>query len=429
MASNPLDPCSQISTIAADPSNKCDNSVPTSCSDLINLCLCQTDPPESPGNIDSKCVNDIITRPWAPPPPTNPGCNPLSISITNKQDDSGSVSPDNIKLKGSVNYVGKDPCLPELNLELITNPTFFRGGGAPVSRGWGVSYHSAPNINNFRILPEGCPNQNTYSDPQSYFANVPGADNFLPQPSSFDCNTPLDVCKYRRAWAEKFAPTGLIGPYLMKVYNWDVYKSVTIDGASIPYAWKYTLTKWADPTSGNDGFYDPPCHGLTAWPGYRAGYSNQNWEAVDALLPGLYGDVSGPPGLHRFTAYNIKENLNSFYSDFGATLSPGTDLLRAFRLGFLPQPILQETYVLMYGKVPWASLGYFINDNTGEPTQEHYDICNQCKINWFIDIPNAFMGQCPEGLTDGATAPNSMIPTRTVKSAGMFFGGIDVDRV
>jgi hypothetical protein len=411
-SNNPLDPVgfNYDRDVNIQAGSTCDQDS-LSCSDIINLCLCdipEIEPPVPPE--DARCVNDIIKRPWPPPPPANPGCNPVSINVTNRQDTSVAPS-ENIRLQGTVGYVGEDPCLPEINLELITNPDFRSGGANPIARGWGVGMYGIPNnptsIDRIRILPaEECPDSE-FNTPQDFLAEEPGAEHFLPD-SDLNCTTTLDVCEYRQAWALKVAHWGLIGPRLMEVDSYGISGQIEITviengqpkTETVDYAWSYKLVPANCIKSGNTCLEDA-CRGYPFGPYYQ----NQT---ENILL-----------GMEDFDAvYNIKENLGSGNIPM---LSPGVNLQFAVQSGLRPQPIQKGTQVLMYGWVPWTR-GDGAGNNAYDAEQ-----CS-CKIQWFIDVPNALAGQCrtddnPEGLT-------SMIPTRTVNSAGMFFGGaVDGARV
>jgi hypothetical protein len=406
-SNNPLDPVgfNYDRDVNIQAGSTCDQDS-LSCSDIVNLCLCnnpEIQPPVLPDN--AKCVNDIIKRPWPPPPPANPGCNPVSINVTNRQDTSVAPS-ENIRLKGTVGYVGEDPCLPEINLELITNPDFRSGGANPVARGWGVGRYGLPagNINLYRILPAAeCPDLR-FNTPQDFLAREPGAEHFLPQPD-LNCNTPLDVCKYRQAWADKMASWGLIGPRLVMIHDHVELKSTLISivengqfrSITVPFAWTYTVRAADCVVSGNVCHSSDICRGTPFGPFQGPNSTN--------LLTGMENFNS---------VYNIKENLVGY--EAVRVLSPGVNLQFAVQNGLMPQPIQRGSLVLMYGWVPWGN------------RSNNYNRCD-CEIQWFIDVPNALAGQCrtddnpDEGLA-------SMIPTRTVNSAGMFFGGaVDGARV
>lgn len=380
------------------------------CDSTINICLCNTtiEPPPAPE--EAKCVNDIIKRPWPPPPPANPGCNPFSVSVSSEQNIN--VTPEeNIRLEGEVNYVGNDPCLPELNLKLLVNPDFRSGGAAPIPRGWGIGIYGVPqnNLRLARITPDNTCSE--YNSPQEYLAKEPGAEHFIPVPT-MDCNTNLTdnaLCLYRQQWADKVAQYGLIGPRLMQITESSVIASVSLSrqvngqttNTLVPYAWEYQLVPVSGvkaggavrnansgPNSGNS-----QCAGLPFGP-FQGGTNN--------VLIGLNPST--------FKAYNIKENLGS---GLPRILHPGVNLQNAWESGLSPQPIEAGTQVFVYGWVPWGSI------------TNNFDRC-ECPIVWFFDVPNALAGEC---LTDSTQGLTSMIPTRTVRSAGMFFGGLDATRI
>lgn len=406
---NPLDPVefNYDRDVNLEAGSNCEDNYP-SCGELINLCLCnvpEITPPPSPDS--AKCVNDIATRPWPPPPPANPGCNPVSVNITNRQDTSVTPS-ENIRLEGNIGYVGEDPCLPEINLELVTNPDFRSGGANPVARGWGVGIHGLrpTNLSRIRIMPkEECePGKVEFSTPQEFMAEEPGAEHFLPV-DNMGCDTSLDACLYRRQWANKVAHWGLVGPRLARVARVitsinqttiQIQENGQFRDISVPYAWRYELVPVNCVIAGD------LCHANTGCEGYP------------------YGPIAGGPNIltnlspEVWEAYNIKENIDAVQN-----LSPGVNLRTAVQSGLYPQPIQENTLVMVYGWVPW---GGPVDDPNNSPLTK----CN-CEIVWFFDVPNALAGTCrTDSGTEGLA---SMIPMRTVTSAGMFFGGADVNRV
>lgn len=125
--------------------------------------------------------------------------------------------------------------------------------------------------------------------------------------------------------------------------------------------------------------------------------------------PGISGEVNG-----QFVVYNVKENIVTNQNG-DQILTPGVNLQYAVEAGLKPQPIAKGTPVMAYGWVPWGSRSITSDlPNGGEPEAR----CN-CHIVWFIDIPNALAGICASSQT---TAPISMLPSRKITSAGMFFG-------
>jgi hypothetical protein len=338
------------------------------CNSSISICPCPpsiTPPPSS-----SKCVNDLTNSPWPPPPPADVGCNPFNVSVTNRQDETASNT---ISLKGKVNYVGGDPCLPQLDLELLTSPNFFAGGGAPIVRGYGVTlYGKTPSVG---------PNCN-YENPQQFFANEPYAVTFIPKENNEICPQPAG-CELQKVYSRAAARFNIIGPILGKIVGRTASQSIMIENEEITYAWRYTWTPGNCVESGNT------CIG-----GCPVELPNES----SADLRGAQSD----------TCWNIKENLSDPFSS-SPQLNPGVHLKTAVKLGLKPQPIAYDTLVLIYGLVPdW---------NSGNN-------CN-CEINWFFDVPNALAGECKDPEEDEALQATSLLPSRKISSAGMFFG-VDV---
>jgi hypothetical protein len=403
--SNNLDPVPfQDPRITSGQNCSPDPDYPT-CSDLINICLCNPEIFPPPGSNSAKCVNDIIQRPWPPPPPANPGCNPFSVSVTSRQDTSVPVT-ENIRLAGEVKYIGNDPCLPELNLELLVNPDFRAGGGAPSARGWGISeYGHVGPWNTAAICPDSCCG---YSNPQQYLAEAAGAESFIPD-NDVDCNSQFDECEYKYKWAKKVARWNLIGPVLCEVTDFSPSETLTIqyigdDGQLIPprditVAWSYTLKLMSTIRSGNTSIPgNSACQGIPAIPNLES--------SSDNVITGAISET--------FQAYNVKENTDAEgpgpFSQLKMT--PGLDIISLEKTGFSVQPIMKKTLVLAYGWVPWNSLP------AGATPQEIASKCN-CEIKWFFDTPNAVAGSC--STTDLNTA-SSMLPSRTITSAGPFYG-------
>jgi len=364
MPTNPLDSCEVIPSIIDPGTNTCEDRPPSypTCQDLLNICLCDV-PIEPPPPSTTKCVNDITKRPWPTPPPANPGCNPFTVSITNRQDETASST---ISMRGKMNYVGGDPCLPQLDLELLTSQTFFSGGGSPSVRGWGSSLYGQIS----RICPESCCN---YQNPQQFFAEVPGAEAFYPE--QVNCSSTFNPCDFMIRYSNHVAKFNLIGPILGEIA---AHLNPINTYNNIATAWKYMWTPQNCVQAGNRCF--PNC---------------------GTMLPP--SQTSNLPGAGSNICYNIKENGLSI-------LTPGIDIMEAQSLGYLPVPIASGTQVLVYGWVPWTYA------------------CN-CEIVWFVDVPNALDGDCASGT--GNTSPlTSMLPTRNVTSAGMFFGSsINENRV
>lgn len=363
---NPLDQCNiSIRSVANSGTNTCTVRSPgyPSCSDLLDICFCEpniTDPPTG-----SKCVNTITSLPWMTPPPIDAGCNPFSMSITNRQDETANS---NISLKGKINYLGNDPCLPQLDLELVTSPTFFRGGGSPNVKGWGISYYGGI----FTVCPESCCD---YENPQEFFAEVHGAETFIPE--DINCSSILDQCRFKRIYAQQAPNFNLLGPILAEITENTVLN--TYDGE--PYAWRYRFSVANCVIAGN------MCM------------------SCSAALP--YSNAENLPGAENNVCYNIKENLD--YLTY-KLLTPGVDLDTAKELGLKPQPLAAGTQVLLYGWVPWARPG----------AQGQVGNCN-CEIVWFVDVPNALAGECEDAEAQQLEA-TSMMPARTINFAGEYYG-------
>lgn len=361
---NPLDQCSSVVSIIRPGTNTCAVTPPSypSCTDLLNICFCDRPiiPPPEP---ETKCVNDITKRPWPPPPPADPGCNPFTVSITNRQDETANS---NISLRGKVNYVGGDPCLPQLDLELLTSPTFFSGGGSPEVRGWGVSLYGRV----VGICPESCPNC-VYKNAQQFFAQEPGAAAFYPQ--NINCSSNYNTCDFLTSYARQVAKFNLIGPILGEIQGTAGVRG-TWNG--IPFAWEYN---WS------------PANCVIA--------GNQCVSCPSDLQPTYPNNL---PGTGSNRCYNVKENLSGFFNS--GILTPGVDLNITVELGLKPQPLAPSTQVLLYG---WVAYDPETSGGCG------------CPIVWFVDVPNALAGECEDNTQQAAS---SMLPTRNITSAGMFFG-------
>lgn len=398
-----------------------------SCEEAINICLCTPCLRPPPDSDSATCVNDIIKRPWPPPPPANPGCNPFSVFVTSRQDPTVPAT-ENIRLEGEVNYVGNDPCLPELKLDLLVNPDFRAGGAAPVARGWGISRAGVPvDLNRIRVFPNqiGGNDCTLFDTPQDFLANGVGAEGFLPV-SDLDCTTPFGNCdsadpaarrrflKYRQSWDNKITKWGLIGPKLARVVSSEpITEAVLVVGQrNIQYAWNYTVQVIDWNTIENDLFEDM---GHTS-----CNFSGGNLPKDDTMpggsspsnIPNLDGDGGG-----RYSKVkNIHETLTV---DGGVT-----------RLGYgapitdtdcpqIPLRIPKDSFILLYGAVPSA---YNFNSTADADLDAiTADQC-KCKIRWFFVAQNYLK-------TETTTTPEvgfSILPSRKVTSAGMFFG-IDTD--
>jgi hypothetical protein len=392
-----------------------------SCLDGIDICLCDI-PPNAPPPADSaQCVNDIIKRPWPPPPPANPGCNPFSVSVTSRQDPS--VPPgQNIRLDGKVSYIGNDPCLPELNLDLRVNPDFRAGGAAPIARGWGITRAGIPeNLSRIRVFPNqiGGDDCTLFDTPQDFLANAVGAEGFSPLPD-LNCNTPFGNCdhpdpavrrnylRYRQAWDNKIAKWGLIGPKLAKVVSAEpIHDAVfVVGGRQIQYAWKYTVEVigWRSVEDLFELLALDDC-----------GFSGDNLPKDD-YVPGGLNSANVPnlngvgAGRYEFVR-NIHETLT--VSNGQTTFGYGAQVISS-DCPQIPLPISKDSHILIYGIVP-SAYNFTPDTDLDSITAEQ---C-KCEIRWF------FVGQNYLKLETSETTPGlnfSILPSRKLTSAGMFFG-------
>ena len=330
------------------------------CTDLLDVCFCGP-PIVEPPDI-AKCVNDIVSRPWNPPPPADVGCNPVSIQISNRQDDTATAS---MALSGKISYVGGDACLPQIDLELVTKSSFFSGGGSPTVKGWGITLYGG----RFMINPDNC---GAYDSPEDFFANAAGAEIFIPK-SNLNCNSYLPDCEFRQAYGKLASKFSIIGPMLGTITGtYQVIASYQAADESVAVAWAYNWELSNCVIAGNQCYGCP----IGGWPTYSENL----------------------PGTGTAICYNIKENFK-----YEGTLTPGVDLNYTISKGLKPQPLVEGTQVLIYGLVPWESP----------------ENCN-CELVWFVDVPNALAGECEEA--ESSSVAESMLPTRTISSAGTFFG-------
>lgn len=390
ICSNPLDPLIDLtySNIKECPGGCiCPQTVVCTGDDFIIECPTPIDLPPNPDA--AVCVNDTIDRIWAPPPPTNPGCHPLSLNVSNTLDETIN-SP---RLESKMDYIGQDPCMPRINLEFIFPRT--RGGGSsadppnqPVDYGWGITRAAKY----FKIGPNECTNA-VFESANQFFAQAYNPLAFLPTQA---CPGLVSDCDLRKLFAKNI-PNGIIGPILGSIESSSAPSFTGQCGTPstpVDYGWEYKWKPEAGISYGNSSGTDDARLNTSEFAGKFAGNS---------LLLNETGNI----------ARNIKENDKDL---FGGTciLTPGANMGYAAQAGFKPVAIADNTLVLVYGVVP-----------------EEWVVGSDCSkaITWFIDVPNAFDGACvaapaqPSPLT-------SDLPIRTTTAAGKFFGGAsDADRV
>lgn len=219
-------------------------------------------------------------------------------------------------------------------------------------------------------------NDANYKTAQDFLGNEPGAALFHPRPSgemTYPCE---DDCTYRSRYGSQIAKFNMIGPILVEIIGHREANYVNVSAEDIServvYAWNYSFNVANCVIAGNQ------CVGCPAdsWLNYNMGLSGG-------------------------TAVNIKENIE--YSV--PTLTPGVSLADMLQKGYKPQPIMDGTQVMLYGWVPWG--------------QNNCD----CEIQWFFSEQNAFAGECRDTTANAANP--SMMPSRRISSAGMFFGSND----
>ena len=369
-------PGSNCATSGPDPS--CSTEVVP-----IGTCFPPTDPPpDAP-----KCVNDNVSRPWPSPPPAEIGCNPVSLQVTNTapaEDD-----PDQtIRLEGDVSYISGDACLPQVNLNLVVPATVATGGGTPSTSGFGYTAYQG-------CVRVGPGNLGQYKTPQDFYGNEPGAAAFVPKSTGeMGMNPCEDPCTARSRYGAQVAKFNLIGPLLAEIQSSEPITYHTIGGTGsfggggtqIPTGWKYQWVPSVCVTAAN---YCMPLCPEGSWTQYDTGFQYQQ-------------------------AYNNKENV------YQKMLTPGVDLDDMLSKGYKPQPIMPGTQVLMYGYIPWGVRKEFNQNTQKYEALPNQDAC-ECEMIWFFSEQNAFDGDCANNSTTQGVNP-SMMPSRTVNSAGMFFG-------
>ena len=367
----PLDTCITISRVTNEAS--CPPTTPPTCTTTIIGIKSCLGVPTDPG--DGVCVSDIARRPWPSPPPVEIGCNPVNVSIVNTVPEEDDEDQSSIRLEGEITYIAGDACLPKLNLKLIAPPSFRTGGGSPNQYGYGYT--------NYGECIRVGPGEN-YENPQDFAGNAHGAEAFYP--TSQSDNTGCQSCTHRARFGASVAKFNLIGPFLAEITSHCCYNSI---------GWDYTWEAIPCVISSNT------CIGACT--------ATKKWD--DDRAPILSGQ----------TAHNIKENTSNGF------LTPGVDLAAMLAKGYKPLPIMSTTIVLMYGFVPWGT--DIVTDTSGTSRAVPNCASTQCDIVWFFDEQNAFGGDCPDP-ENPAAAPSSMLPTRKITSAGMFFGTLNnVDRV
>lgn len=329
----------------------------------INICP----PPINEVQGDPKCVNDNARRPWPTPPPAEIGCNPISLQVTNEpgeEDDPNQT----IRLEGSVTYISGDACLPQVNLNLVVPPNIASGGGAPIISGFGYTQYA----NCVRIGPvQG----SSYSTPQAFFSNEPGAAAFIAKsPGAMASGACEELCTARARFGSQVAKFNLIGPILAEITGHVPATYEPVDGQSIAVGWSYSWQPSVCVTAA--GMCLPSCY-PSSW-------------------------TENPTSLQYADAWNNKEMVYEGY------MTPGINLAKQLKKGFKPTPIMIGTQVLIYGWVPWG------------PSQIQ-NACD-CPITYFFSEQVAFDGDCEESTDTDTAGINSVLPQRNITSAGMFFG-------
>lgn len=384
----PIQRVTRVNSPGTPPGGNCatDGPDPTCTTEVIPIGTCF--PPTDSPPTSQKCVNDNVRRPWPSPPPAEIGCNPVSLQVTNSTpaDD----DPDQtIRLEGEVKYISEDACLPQVNLNLVVPPTIATGGGSPSVSGYGYTAYQG-------CVKVGPGSIGEYKTPQDFYANEPGAAAFYPVPSGQMSGACEEECTARSRYGAQVAKFNIVGPFLAEIQSSEVITSTPIGGFGGPLiatGWKYQ-------------FYYSDC--VTA---------------ANTCMPlcpeGSWTNYGG--NLVRGPAYNIKENA---YQSF---LTPGVNLEDMYKKGYKPKPIMPGTQVMMYLYVPWSTQKQY-NPNTQKYESVPDPQTCQCETVFFFSEQNAFDGECAD-QTQQAANP-SMVPSRTINSAGMFFGSPNnADRV
>jgi hypothetical protein len=326
---------------------------------------------------DPKCVNSNASRPWPSPPPAEIGCNPITVQVTNTptpEDD-----PDQtIRLEGDISYISGDACLPQMNLNLMVPPAISSGGGSPSISGFGYTQYGA-------CVRVGSTSRDTYKTPQDYYGNEQGACTFYPKSTGQMGNDNCEpICTVKSRYGANVAKFNLIGPILGEIMGSSPIMYHNVNGERIATGWKYDWTPSMCVLAADSCI---SCTNTTSWTSYNTNLSYER-------------------------AYNNKENV------IEGKMTPGVDLEDMLKKGYKPQPIASGTQVFIYGWVPWGT-DTGIDPTTGKKVAVPAASCS-CDMVWFFSEQNAFAGECKDSSTSNVNP--SMLPNRTVNSAGMFFG-------
>ena len=396
-----LDSCVAITSVI-DPN--CVSAGPLSCQvGLVPILPCYPDSEVPP---DIVCVNDNARRPWPSPPPADLGCNPVSVQVTNVPPDP--EDPDqSLRLEGDVSYISGDACLPKLNLKLLAPPSVVSGGGSPNQFGVGYTHYQ-------QCVPVGPSNLTQYKTPQEFYGNEPGAAAFYPTSNTGQNAESCEQCVARSRYGANVAKFNLIGPILVEITNFTPAAEVPLTYVNalgqqvqeqVVYAWDYEFTTSVCVVSKSQ-----------CWTGGCDPSTGYSWTEYENDFDGM-------------KAHNIKENVDYGFSATTALYGVGVDLIDMLQKGYKPQPIMEGTQVLLYGFVPWGTKKVFNQNTQKYDSIPNEDTCN-CEIEWFFSEQNAFRGECRNQSDAGVTPRSSMLPSRSITSAGMFFGiNSNVDRV
>jgi len=327
---------------------------------------------------NAKCVNDNVRRPWPSPPPVEMGCNPVTVQVTNTP--TADDDPDQtIRLEGDVSYISGDACLPQMNLNLVVPPAISSGGGSPSISGFGYTQYASC----VRVGPKST---DAYKTPQDFSGNEPGAATFYPKSTGqMGIDSCEPICTQKARYGANVAKFNLIGPILSEITNSRPIMYHNVNGETVVTGWAYSWSASVCVIAAD-----------SCW-----SYCTVPWTSYGTNLVGA-------------EAHNNKENV------YDGKLTPGVDLADMAKKGYKPQAIANGTQVFMYGWVPWG-VQPAIDQTTGKRIAVPADNCD-CEIIWFFSEQNAFAGEC----ADTASESNpSMLPRRTVNSAGMFFGSPD----
>jgi hypothetical protein len=388
-----LDSCVAITSVITP---SCIGPSPMDCGGgLVPILPCSPDveiPPEI------VCVSDIARRPWPSPPPADLGCNPVSVQVTNVPPDP--EDPDqSLRLEGDVSYISGDACLPKVNLKLVAPPSIIGGGGSPNQFGVGYTHYQ-------QCVWVGPSNLTQYKTPQSFFGNEPGAAAFYPTNSTAENAEACEACNARSRYGGNVAKFNLIGPILVEITNSTPAAQVPLSYVAsngqaveeqVVYAWDYEFVPSVCVVSKSQ-----------CWTGGCDPSTGYSWTEYENDFEGVM-------------AHNIKENVDYGFAATIAKYGVGVDLIDMLQKGYTPRPIMQGTQVLLYGFVPWGTRKQY-NENTQKyESVANEDTCN-CAIEWFFSEQNAFRGECRNQQDPAPGELATMLPTRNVTSAGMFFG-------